>query len=95
MFNAISSFNAEIPKIKEIQKTDLQFFLKLMATQQGEKIKSFPQFSEIANDMFKNLVFRYFEAENTPIIKHDRPGLLSMINNGSGKYGSQVYIFFL
>ena len=43
--------------------------------------------------MFKNLGFRYFEAENTPIIKHDRPGLLSMINNGSGKYGSQVNIF--
>ena len=44
MFNAISSFNAEIPKIKEIQKTDPQFFLKLMATQQGEEFKSFPQF---------------------------------------------------
>ena len=34
---------------------------------------------------------RYFEAEKLPIIKHDRPGLLSMINNGSGKYGSQVF----
>jgi len=35
---------------------------------------------------------RYFEASNLPVIKHDRPGLLSMINNGSGKYGSQFLI---
>ena len=33
---------------------------------------------------------RYFEANKLPLIKHDRPGLLSMINNGNDKFGSQV-----
>jgi len=35
---------------------------------------------------------RYFEANVTPRILHDRPGLISMINNGSDKFGSQFLI---
>ena len=33
---------------------------------------------------------RYFEAQTLPRILHDRPGLVSMINNGKDKFGSQV-----
>ena len=33
---------------------------------------------------------RFFEAQRVPIIKHDKVGLVSMINNGKGKFGSQV-----
>jgi len=35
---------------------------------------------------------RYFEANPLPRILHDRPGLVSMINNGSDKFGSQFLI---
>merc|ERR1712131_49183 len=35
---------------------------------------------------------RYFEAQTLPRILHDRPGLVSMINNGKDKFGSQFLI---
>jgi len=35
---------------------------------------------------------RFFEAQRVPIIKHDKVGLVSMINNGKGKFGSQFLI---
>lgn len=35
---------------------------------------------------------KYFSAEKLPIIKHNKKGLLSMINNGQDKHGSQFLI---
>jgi peptidyl-prolyl cis-trans isomerase-like 4 len=35
---------------------------------------------------------KYFSAEQLPIIKHDKIGRVSMINNGQSKHGSQFFI---
>lgn len=35
---------------------------------------------------------KYFRAEKTPIIKHNKPGLISMINDGNDQHGSQFVI---
>ncbi|KAK7107825.1 peptidyl-prolyl cis-trans isomerase-like 4 [Littorina saxatilis] len=35
---------------------------------------------------------RYFDLEVSPRIKHKKRGLLSMVNNGNGKHGSQFFI---
>ncbi|XP_076466734.1 peptidyl-prolyl cis-trans isomerase-like 4 isoform X2 [Babylonia areolata] len=35
---------------------------------------------------------RYFDMEVTPRIKHRKQGLLSMVNNGNGRHGSQFFI---
>lgn len=35
---------------------------------------------------------KYFSAEKVPIIKHNKRGLISMINNGHDKHGSQFLI---
>lgn len=35
---------------------------------------------------------KYFSAEKIPIIKHNKAGLISMVNNGYGKHGSQFFI---
>ena len=35
---------------------------------------------------------RYFGAEQLPIIKHDKIGLVSMVNNGKQQHGSQFFI---
>lgn len=35
---------------------------------------------------------KYFSAEQVPIIKHDKSGLLSMVNNGRDRHGSQFLL---
>ena len=37
----------------------------------------------------------YFDAELRPTIKHNKKGLLSMINDGNNRHGSQVLLFFV
>lgn len=43
-------------------------------------------------DESKGVRKKYFSAEKLPPIKHDEVGLVSMINNGQDKHGSQFFI---
>lgn len=45
-----------------------------------------------AYDESKLVRKKYFSAEKTPVIKHDKKGFISMINNGQDKHGSQFFI---
>lgn len=43
-------------------------------------------------DKSKKIRKKYFSTEKVPIIRHDRVGLISMINNGNDQHGSQFLI---
>lgn len=43
-------------------------------------------------DRSKQVRKKYFSAEKVPIIRHDKFGIVSMINNGNEKHGSQFII---
>ena len=42
--------------------------------------------------VIKGETYRYFEAETTPRLKHERAGTVSMVNNGHDHHGSQFFI---
>lgn len=44
------------------------------------------------HDKSKSHRKKYFSAEHTPVIKHNKLGQVSMVNNGHSKHGSQFYI---
>lgn len=43
-------------------------------------------------DKTKSVRKKYFSSEKLPFIKHDKMGLVSMINNGKEQHGSQFFI---
>lgn len=43
-------------------------------------------------DSSRSVRKKYFSAEKVPVIKHTKKGLLSFINNGKDKHGSQFFI---
>lgn len=43
-------------------------------------------------DKSRSVRKKYFSTEQVPIIKHNKPGLISMVNNGQDKLGSQFFI---
>lgn len=42
--------------------------------------------------LIKGEEYRFFEAEASPRLKHEKVGTVSMVNNGSGYHGSQFFI---
>ena len=38
---------------------------------------------------------KYYEAEQVPVLKHTKPGLLSMVNVGDNMYAHQINTFYI